>query len=105
MAVAFCAGVSQVTLSTPGVRFPWFSVTRRTANALPLNEWVSRCCKALHLAPPALLCCLHDTGLKPTHVLVDSPPIDGVPVQPIVGGRTSNPLRLRVVFAVICFAS
>ena len=28
---------------------PWFSVTRLTASALPLNEWVSRCCKALTL--------------------------------------------------------
>ena len=46
MAVAFCAGVSQVTLSTPGVRFPWFSVTRRTANVFALNEWVSRCWRA-----------------------------------------------------------
>jgi len=27
----------------------WFSVTRRTAKILPLNEWVSRRCKALTL--------------------------------------------------------
>src|SRR5216684_758309 len=46
MALAFFSGVSQITLSTPGVFLPWFSVTRRTASALPLNEWVSRCCKA-----------------------------------------------------------
>ncbi len=42
-------GLSRVTLSTPGVFLPWFSVTRRTARALPLNEWVSRCCKACTL--------------------------------------------------------
>src|SRR5258708_11730427 len=36
-------------LSTPGVAPPSFSVTRRTANALPLNEWVSRRCKAFTL--------------------------------------------------------
>ena len=48
-------GRSRSSPSTPGVRFPWFSVTRRTARALPLNEWVSRCCKALTLPhlPPA----------------------------------------------------
>src|SRR5215213_2565641 len=46
MACCFAAGVFQVSLSTPAVRFPWFSVTRLTARALPLNEWVSRRCKA-----------------------------------------------------------
>jgi hypothetical protein len=49
MARAFFSGVSQITLSTPGVFFPWFSVTRRTASALPLNEWVKSRCKALTL--------------------------------------------------------
>ncbi len=43
------AGVFQVIWSTPGVFLPWFSVTRRTAKALPLNEWVSRCCRAFTL--------------------------------------------------------
>src|SRR5260370_3195226 len=33
-----------MTLSTPGVFLPWFSVTRFTARALPLNEWVRRRC-------------------------------------------------------------
>src|SRR5437763_1446068 len=47
-----------------------------------------------HLPPPALLYCLHDTGLKPTHGLVDSPPINRMPVHRVVGGRTSNHLRL-----------
>ena len=46
MAVAFFCGVFQITPSTPGVAPPLFSVTRRTARALPLNEWVRRCCKA-----------------------------------------------------------
>ncbi len=32
--------------STPGVFLPWFSVTRLTARALPLNEWVKSRCKA-----------------------------------------------------------
>ena len=49
MACAFLSGVSQMSLSTPGVFLPWFSVTRLTARALPLNEWVSRRCKALTL--------------------------------------------------------
>jgi hypothetical protein len=46
MAVAFCAGVLQVTRSTPGGRCPWFSVTRRPAKAVALHAWVSRCCQA-----------------------------------------------------------
>src|SRR5437879_2429324 len=58
MAVAFLRGVSHITLSTPGVRLPWFSVTRLTARALPLNEWVSNRCKALTLPHlPALVAC------------------------------------------------
>src|SRR5215510_6595270 len=56
MAAAFCFGRSQVMPSTPGVRLPRFSVTRRTAKALPLNEWVSRCCRALTL--PHLPACV-----------------------------------------------
>lgn len=49
MAIALLTGSVQVTLSTPGVFLPWFSVTRLTARALPLYEWVSRCCKACTL--------------------------------------------------------
>src|SRR5215471_4844559 len=49
MAILFSSGSFQVTLSTPGVFLPWFSVTRLTARALPLNEWVSKCCKACTL--------------------------------------------------------
>ena len=43
------SGVSQMTLSTPGVRLPSLLVTRLTATALPLNEWVSIHCKAFTL--------------------------------------------------------
>src|SRR5258708_11638875 len=44
MALYFDAGVSQTAPSTPGVLLPLFPVTRSTAKALPLNEWVrSRC--------------------------------------------------------------
>src|SRR5437762_1184637 len=43
-------GVFQRIWSTPGVLLPGFSVTRFTASALPLNEWVSRCCRACTLA-------------------------------------------------------
>src|ERR1700674_3638959 len=46
IALVFALGVFQVTLSTPGVFLPLFSVTRFTANALPLNEWVSNHCRA-----------------------------------------------------------
>ena len=107
MAVAFCAGVSQVTLSTPGVRFPWFSVTRRTANALRAERVGQQVLQGVHLAPPAFLYCLHDTGLKPTHGLVDSPPINGMPVQDVVGGCTSNHRRLRGCFCrhLLCLLS
>jgi hypothetical protein len=45
-AVTFCAGVLQSCPSIPGVLLPWFSVTRFTARARPLKEWVSRCCRA-----------------------------------------------------------
>lgn len=41
-AFRFFCGRSQRTWSTPGVFWPWFSVTRLTARALPLIEWVSR---------------------------------------------------------------
>jgi hypothetical protein len=39
IALIFASGVFQVTLSTPAVFLPLFSVARLTANALPLNEW------------------------------------------------------------------
>src|SRR5713101_8197954 len=41
--------------STPGVFLPLLVVTRCTARALPLNEWVRKCCKAWTL-PHRLAC-------------------------------------------------
>src|SRR4029453_10497501 len=55
MAHAFFAGGSPTISSTPGVVLPSLVVTRLTANALPLNEWVSRCCQACTV-PPRLAC-------------------------------------------------
>src|SRR5215470_16477005 len=46
MACVFFSGVSHRQPSTPGVFLPSLVVTRCTASALPLNEWVRRCCKA-----------------------------------------------------------
>jgi hypothetical protein len=40
--------------------------------------------------PSALSGCLHDTGLEPTDVAVDLLPVDGVPVYPSIGNRTSR---------------
>ncbi len=58
MAIHLLSGSFQVTVSTPGVFLPGFSVTRLTARALPLNEWVSRCCKACTLCHlPAFVAC------------------------------------------------
>lgn len=45
IAACFCCGVSHSCRSTPGVRFPWFSVTRFTASAFALNERVSHRCR------------------------------------------------------------
>ena len=52
-----------------------------------MGEQVLQC---LDLAPLAFLSRLHDTGLEPTHVLVDLLPVDGVPVDLRMGGRTSR---------------
>ena len=49
IAFHFRLGVSHSFRSTPAVRLPWFSVTRRTARALALNEWVKDLCKAFTL--------------------------------------------------------
>src|ERR1700687_2663349 len=56
IALVFAPGVFHVTLSTPGVFLPSFSVTRLTAIALPLNEWVSNHCQAFTLLclPPCV---------------------------------------------------
>src|SRR5439155_2703829 len=53
------------------------------------------------LAPPALLCRLHDTRLEPAHDAMSFGPVNGVPVQRIMGSRTSprisrGPGRARV---------
>jgi hypothetical protein len=52
-----------------------------------------------HLAPPACLRRLHDTHLKPTHIPLRGPPIDG---RQLSGLREAAP---TVVAVVICFAS
>src|SRR5215510_529736 len=59
------------------------------------------------LTPPTLLYRLHDTGLKPTHVLLDAPPVDGVPLQEVVGDRTSNAHRSHGWFCrhLLCLLS
>jgi len=45
--------------------------------------------QGFHLAPPAFLCCLHDTHLQLSHIPVYCSPINGVPVHLAVEGRTS----------------
>src|SRR5580698_3404908 len=49
MALYLDSGVSQISPSTPEVLLPLLSVTRFTAKALPLNEWVRSRCKACTL--------------------------------------------------------
>src|ERR1700738_115382 len=49
IALVFALDVFQVSLSTPGLFLPLFSVTRLTANARPLTEWVSSHCRAFTL--------------------------------------------------------
>lgn len=49
MAANFSVGVSQSCRSTPAVLLPEFSITRLTARARALNEWVSQRCKAFTL--------------------------------------------------------
>ena len=74
-----------MTRSTPGVRLPSLLVTRLTATALPLNEWVSRCCKARTLPQgqpatcPSCLHGLHNTCLEPPHRAMHRIPVDGMP--------------------------
>src|SRR5436189_4394014 len=46
--------------------------------------------QGFHLAPSLFLRCLDDPTLKPTHVLADGSPIDGVPVGYSVEGCTSS---------------
>ncbi len=42
------------------------------------------------LVPSPFLRRLHDPCLEPTHVLVDGPPVDGVPAVGFVGNRTNR---------------
>lgn len=68
MAFHLAAGVDHVARSTPGVRRPWFSVTRRTAVALAAVERTSSFCRrvtlrhCLSLAAFAILACILDTA-------------------------------------------
>src|SRR6266403_1511258 len=81
MAVVFFAGVSQSTWSTPGVRLPGF-----------------------HLAPPAHLRCLDDTSLEPTHGLMDTLPLNGMPPHPSVGSCTSRTCCCHLLCLLYLFA-
>ena len=46
-----------------------------------------------HRAPAFLLHSLHEPCLQSPYVTPTSPPIDGVPVERIAAGRSSNPMR------------
>ena len=87
---AFFSGVSQMTPSTPGVRLPWFSVTRLTASDFGRKRVGQQTLKGSHLSPSARLCRLHDTRLEPTHNGVSFLPVDGMPVHRVAGDRTSR---------------
>src|SRR5262245_51317350 len=67
MAIVFCAGVDHVSPATPGVRLPCFSVTRLTARAFPLHEWVRRWGQAWTLPqrPPCVACTLRAWSQRP----------------------------------------
>src|SRR5882762_10580369 len=52
--------------------------------------------QGLDLAPSALLCCLHDTGLEPPHIAFDVMPAYGVPFSRFVGGCTRRTLHPSV---------
>src|SRR6266487_7164649 len=99
MAVAFCVGVSQVIPSTPGVRLPRFSVTRRTASALPLNEWVSKRWSALTL--PHLPACVAFTIRAWSRRTLRCTAYQSMVCQFIATWEAAP----AVGWAVICFAS
>jgi len=64
--------------------------------------------QGLDLAPSALLCCLHDTGLEPPHIAFDVMPAYGMPFSCFVGGCTRRTLRPSVWVggcSLICFSS
>ena len=100
MALPLRAGVFQMIRSTPGVCLPWFSVTRRTANALSLNERVSRRCKAFTLPHrPAFVACTIRAWSRRTFVWTTR---QSMACQSTVAWEAA-PAELCA--AVICFAS
>ena len=58
----------------------------------------------LDFVPSALLCCLDDTRLEPTHILVDGRPVNGSPVHLTVGSRTSKRVRCHLPCLLDLFA-
>src|SRR5438067_9573549 len=46
--------------------------------------------QCFHFAPLAGLSCLRDTGLEPTNIALSTTPVDLVPGQGRVGGRTNR---------------
>jgi len=109
MALIFLRGVFQVTLSTPGVFLPWFSVTRLTARALPLNEWVKR--RGLALTLPHLFSCVAFTILAWSRRTVwltfcQSMACQSVtPWKDVPVASPSGDGSLAGIAAVICFSS
>ena len=100
MAVACCAGVRQGTRSTPRGRCPWVAVPRRTAKALALHAWVSRCCQAPPFPP--LAACIAFTRRSCSRRTVWWTRRQSLAGQ----SRTSwEAAPARVATAVSCFAS
>jgi len=67
----FFSGVSQRTLSTPGVLLPWFfSHSSFTARAFAAIRVGQQTLQGFHLALSSFLRCLHNTRLEPPHVSV-----------------------------------
>src|SRR4051812_45597137 len=57
--------------------------------------------QSLNFAPSLFLCRLHDTRLQPTHIFINSLPVDTVPAINRVGNRTS---RLKSNYRhLLCF--
>src|SRR3712207_9034232 len=48
-------------------------------------------------APPAFLCCLHDTRLESAHIAMNFGPVDGMPARRFVGSCTSSTSVVSVV--------
>jgi len=64
-------------------------------NCLPAKRMGEQMLQRFHFAPSALLRCLDNTGLQPTHVRVGRSPVDGLPVHLLMGNRTSSLLLCR----------